>query len=48
MDALKYKIGVLKSISLVRKKKKKFIVLLRKETMNKLVVDLLHQKGSGC
>ena len=32
----------------LRKKKKKSIVLLRKEIMNKLVVDLLQQKGLGC
>ena len=31
-----------------RKKKKKSIVVLRKEIMNKLVVDLLQQKGLGC
>jgi len=39
-----------KSISLhkLRKKKKKSIVLLRKEIMNKPVVDLLQQKGLGC
>jgi len=35
-----------KSLSL--EKKKKSIVLLRKEIMNKLVVDLLQQKGLGC
>ena len=32
----------------LRKKKKKSIVLLRKEIMNKLVVDLLLRKGLGC
>jgi len=32
----------------LRKLKKKSIVLLRKEIMNKLVVDLLQQKGLGC
>jgi len=31
-----------------RYKEKKFSVLLRKEIMNKLVVDLLQQKGLGC
>ena len=30
------------------KKKKKYIVLLRKEIMNKLVVDQLQQRGLGC
>ena len=30
------------------KKKKKSSVLLRKEIMNKLVVNLLQQKGLGC
>jgi hypothetical protein len=29
-------------------RKKKSIVLLRKEIMNELVVDLLQQKGLGC
>jgi hypothetical protein len=29
-------------------RKRKSIVLLRKEIMNKLVVDLLQQKGLGC
>jgi hypothetical protein len=33
---------------MLRKKKKKSFVLLRKEIMNKLVVDLLQQKGLGC
>jgi hypothetical protein len=37
-----------KFIHKLRKKKKKSIVLLRKEIMNKLVVDLLQQKGLGC
>jgi len=32
-------------ISKLRKKNKNFSVLLRKEIMNKLVVDLLQQKG---
>jgi hypothetical protein len=32
----------------LRKKKKKSVVLLRKEIKNKLVVDLLQQKGLGC
>jgi translation initiation factor 2 beta subunit (eIF-2beta)/eIF-5 len=30
------------------KKEKKSSVLLRKEIMNKLVVDLLQQEGLGC
>ena len=33
---------------MLRKKKKQSIILLRKEIMNKLVVDLLQQKGLGC
>jgi len=37
-----------KYIHKLRKKKKKSIVLLRKEIMNKLVVDMLQQKGLGC
>ena len=37
-----------KLIHKLRKKKKKSIVLLRKEIMNKLVVDLLQQNGLGC
>jgi len=32
----------------LRKNKKTSIVLLRKEIMNNLVVDLLQQKGLGC
>ena len=32
----------------LRKKEKKSSVLLRKEVMNKLVVDLLQEKGLGC
>jgi len=31
-----------------QKEREKPIVLLRKEIMNKLVVDLLQQKGLGC
>ena len=31
-----------------KEKEKSIVLLLRKEIMNKLVVDLLQQKGSGC
>jgi hypothetical protein len=31
-----------------QKEKEKSLFLLRKEIMNKLVVDLLQQKGLGC